>query len=566
MKILTKFRKEISEDSFLKIAQIIIGTFTVELLLSTLLFFIGLSITWYFFFVSLAISIVICNIINDGSVSVIEIIASIAIIVAFSWFSGKIFDVSWDGNSYHKLAIGLLKNHWNPLKSLPSLELTEGAGVYSFGNTLWVETYCKSTWFWGASIYAITGNIETGKSYTMIAMLCAFFVVFYFMRKKEHNIFRSVVMASIAAFNPIAVQQMTSFYIDGFLHTMLIILVVSLLMLEDKDHFDSISAASMVASSMIVCGNIKFTGLLYGGIFCIVYYLIDCYRFIRRDSEWVAKVLKESALYCCLAIATVVWAGCSVYLTNFIRHGSLTYPLTGEGKVDIMTANSPFADENHFKNLFLSLFSRVDIFTIASGKSPELKIPFTFNMNEVSMMDLPDSRISGFGILFSGLLVVAIICLVFCFAVGNNRQQKIIIAVNLIVCVALMFCIKESWWARYSPYIYFIILAAVYMMLCSKKKITMFFVTMYCTMLLANNCTSLINFKFRFENAKAIEAEFLELKNAGMIEICNREFEGVYFNFKDYNVFYRVNNDLVNEEGLNTTNYKGTVWRLFQNQ
>ena len=93
----------------------------------------------------------------------------------------------------------------------------------------------------------------------------------------------------------------------------------------------------------------------------------------------------------------------------------------------------------------------------------------------------------------------------------------------------------------------------------------MIFAALYCLLIMINNCMPLIHFKQGLSNANAIEDSFVDLKNAGMIEICNSNFEGVYFNFKDYDVYYRVNNDLVNEEGLETTNYEQTLWRVCGN-
>lgn len=65
MGITTKVREELSEESFFKIVQILIGTFAVELLLAAVLFLIGAGITWHFFFASFAIAIVAVNIINE---------------------------------------------------------------------------------------------------------------------------------------------------------------------------------------------------------------------------------------------------------------------------------------------------------------------------------------------------------------------------------------------------------------------------------------------------------------------------------------------------------------------
>ncbi len=75
---------------------------------------------------------------------------------------------------------------------------------------------------------------------------------------------------------------------------------------------------------------------------------------------------------------TILWAGNTSYLTNIIRHGELTYPLTGPNKVDIMSGNSPFDEsrDTRITNLFVSLFSKMDNVRFNSDRSPVLKIPF----------------------------------------------------------------------------------------------------------------------------------------------------------------------------------------------
>ena len=562
MGILRKMKSSVQLDNILNIVQILILTFAIELLLSTLVFLLGASISWYFLFISFGISIIICEMINSNHVSCYDILMAMAIVVIFSWISGEFFDGTVDGNLYHKLAVGLLKNHWNPFQQMPSLSLTEGAGVESSNSVLWVETYCKVTWIFGASVYAITGNIETGKSYTMIAMTCLFMLVFYYMMKMGNDVRKAIIMACVASFSPIAIQQMFSYYVDGFMHVMLMLLVLSLLMLRYRKIFEVKTSISLVVASMIICGNIKFTGLLYGGIFCIAYYLLDCLTYIKTDKEWKQKVLNESFWYFILAIVTVVWGGSTSYITNFIRHGSLTYPLTGEGKVDIMTGNSPFTEENHFKNLFLSMFSRVDNFTIATGKSTELKIPFTFNKDEVSMLVIPDARISGFGVIFGGLLIAAILVISVWLIFSGRNDKRIIIIMNFAVCIALMFGIKESWWARYSPYIYMLLPIAMYLAIENNKKYVKICSLIFFVLIMFNNCLPLKYIGDSYKYNRTIEAEFLNLKNNGVVEICNEGLHGVYYNFKDYNIYYYINNELADEDDVNVLNYVGTLYRI----
>ena len=291
MKSFSENKNEIDNIIF-HIVQLIIYIFACNLLVASTLFIFGKTISWSTLIISSFVATILLAIFygeNIHNTIIIELVCTVILIVLLTCVIEQIYDFSWDGNSYHKLAVGLLKNHWNPLKELPTLELTEGIGNYSNGATLWCEAYCKVTWIFAAALYALTGNIECGKVYTILGMMCAFGLVFYFLRKKGMKLSCSFALAICAGFNPIALQQMLSFYIDGFLQTILLMLIVALLMLEDKEKFNSKISASLVAALMIICGNIKFTGLLYGGIFCIVYYLWDCYKLLKTKEDEVEK-------------------------------------------------------------------------------------------------------------------------------------------------------------------------------------------------------------------------------------------------------------------------------------
>lgn len=561
-----KLDKKNTVESFIHISQLIIYTFACNILFASTLFMLGRTITWVTLIISFLFAIVLLVIFygkkTNGNTIIIEIMCTLTFFVVFTYVVGKVYDTAWDGNAYHKLAIGLLKNGWNPLKELPSLEISEGKGTFSSGNTLWCESYCKATWFFGASVYAMTGNIECGKGYTILGILCAFFLLYYFLRKKGVSFLNSVIISICGSMNPVAIQQIWSFYIDGFLHTVLLILIISLLMLEDKEKFDKKISASLVMTSMIVCGNIKFTGLLYGGIFCIVYYLWACIKNIKCGNNWVNKCFKEGIFYFIMALITIFYAGSSSYLINYLRHGSFTYPLTGENKVDIMTSNSPFHEENHFKNLFLSLFSRKDNFTISSGLSPKLKIPFTVYWDsEKYFISTVDARISGFGILFGGIIIIALI-IIMCFLVNSIKRKKVgIILVNIIVCLALMFGMKESWWARYSPYIYYIVLIALGIALLNNNKIVRWIGIAFATVVIVNNTLPLIDTGDVFKNSQYIYNEIIELKSNSVIDVCTTDFEGVYYNLKDKGVYYYVNRELVNENDVNIFPYQQLLWK-----
>lgn len=558
-------RNEIDNMIF-HVVQLLIYMLVCNLLLVSTLFVFGKTISWSTLIISVCIALGLLVFFYGEKIKgsiIIELICAFVLVVFLTCMVGQIYDFSWDGNSYHKLAVGLLKNHWNPMKELPTLELTEGSGNYSNGATLWCEAYCKVTWIFGACVYALTGNIECGKVYTILGMVCAFGLVFYYLRKKEVKLAHSLLLALCAGLNPVAVQQMLSFYIDGFLHTVLLMLVVALLMLEDKEKFDSKISASLIASLMIICGNIKFTGLLYGGIFCIVYYLWDCYKLMKTRKRWIPVAIKEGSLYLVLALTTMFWAGNSTYLTNYIRHNTFTYPLTGSEKVDIMSQNSPFFEENHFKNLFVSLFSKMGNSIQGNGKM-EFKVPFSVDWKfESQVIGNVDNRISGFGILFGGIIIISLIVLV--LNIVKNKSRMKLVVLNFITCLGMTIGIKESWWARYAPYVYFITLLAIFVTLVNKKKWINIIGCVLAALVIINNSIACGAIKGQFVKSQEVAQNIKQLKNYGPLKVYNKDFEGVYFNLKDKNVNYSLDASLVNKSNTNVMEYVGeTLWENYQ--
>ena len=101
--------------------------------------------------------------------------------------SGSIYDTTADGNTYHKLAIGALKNGWNPnYESSREFTIQKG-NVFDVSdeniNALWVDHYAKATEIFASVIYAFTGNIESGKAYTILLMYITFGIIFSYLYK-----------------------------------------------------------------------------------------------------------------------------------------------------------------------------------------------------------------------------------------------------------------------------------------------------------------------------------------------------------------------------------------------
>ncbi len=547
---------------FLHIFQFLIYTLVSNLLLASLIFLCGFSISWVLLPLSFIFGTVLLIIFYNEKLSYkifFEIIVGTLLFMLLVIISSFFYNFAWDGNTYHKYAVGLLSKGWNPLRELPSDQFI---GEFSGSSNLWVEAYCKFTWILGANIYTITKDIETGKMYTMLGMVMVFVLVFYFLNKKGNKKYVSILVALAASLNPIAIQQFNTFYLDGFLHLCLTMLLIALTMWLDKDTFDRKMSFSLVFSIMIICANIKFTGLLFGGIFCIVYFLLDT---IRNYKNYKKAFWKPSLITCgyfaIIAIIAICFAGSTSYMTNLFRHGTLTYPLTGPNKVDIMTPNSPFTEVNHIKNLFISLFSYMENFAYSSGLKPTLKFPFWFDLSKESAnLTEVDIRLSGFGIFFSAIFVISLIIIIVKLIKMKKDGKFWFLLTNLLMFVLITISITESWWARYAPCIYFTVLIALYLILKSSKKVFKILGIAFSVLVIFNSALFFKGTTSELQKSIEVSENLTEISLSGPVYVYDGIFPGSYFNLIDKNVDFIINKDVQTLPNWQYSKYASIVW------
>lgn len=215
-------------------------------------------------------------------------------------------------------------------------------------------------------------------------------------------------------------------------------------------------------------------------------------------------------------------------MTNIIRHKTPVYPLLGGDNKDIMTGNSPFLTENRIKNLFISMFAYTDNTQSAKDGGIDLKIPFSFSVGrELRSIILPDSRIGGFGIFFSGVLCFAIVGLVLYFVKTKKDKNFWLIITLLAACVFLTLAIKESWWARYSLYIYVMVVVGVLALIADKAVVIKRIGFVIALILQLNNLLPLVSFPLDLKRGFDVRNEFASVKAETPIEVSNDNFVGV---------------------------------------
>jgi len=522
------------------------------LILTSLLYFVKIPISVFHLPVSLAFAVFELYFIKKEDLKTI-LLSSIVFVIAFlssCFICGHVYDGSADGNGYHKFSIGLLKNGWNPIYDSQD-KFIKKLDLHSDEN-LWVEHYPKATWIYGASVYKLTNNIESAKSFNLLTLIIVFFIIAYLVNRYYDKKLSALFIALSCFLFPVMYEQIFCLYLDGFMGLILLLLVIYFWLFinddKNKEYFLITSAL------LVIIINIKFTGLFYAGIFCggyFIYYVIK--KLKNKDYN---SLLKTTISFVVVGLIAILIVGSNSYVKNTITKHNPLYPLFGEGKVDIITSQQPksFASKTPIEKNFYSIFSyTANYATTFNPGTPELKIPFTANKELELSRITEDTRIGGFGIYFSGIFVISfIVVLIFLVLsfIKKEWDKMLFIGIPFIITLLLFCFFGESWWARYSPQTYFIVVMGIYILLLSNKKILYAFgiiillLSFYNTMLIAEH---MVNVKIPVSGQTRMNLEKVENKSINLEMIG---YSGVLFNLKDHNINYNIKDKLENKVPL----------------
>ncbi len=493
------------------------------------------------------------------------ILIALAVFVICVCISGYVFDLSYDGNWYHKASIGSLTHGWNPLyTSLKDFAtLKDGVGIGNLSESaIWSDHYCKAAWFFGADLHSLTGNIECGKAINPIFAYIFFSVIYRYLTVRGLPFVAVFALSLLASLNPVSIPQMFTFYNDGLLASALFTVIVLLVWFSDEKHRDddNLSHAVILFSSLVFLINIKFTGLAYAGFFCFAFFVLHMIR--AAVCGKFAKVFTRAVLFYTLVLFTaVIFVGSSSYVKNTVEHGHPLYPLFGAESTDIMTKNQPdaFSDMTNAEKLYSSLFSQT---SNPMGDSDLLeKEPFTVHPYEIFISsNSPDTRIGGMGVFFSGILVVSLASLVIILIyLAVKHRNGFFTAITLIIpSVCLIILISESWWARYSPYMWLLPIGTVAVMIYIAKEMhicaklpSILLAIFLITVCFANNAISALYPVSAVKCSALVHRELTYLSYVSQTEqikirFPNYAFYGIEYNLKDYDINYRVISELEN--------------------
>lgn len=539
-------------NNFYNAALLFILMFANVLIITSALFLINIPISIFHLPVSLILGVIELKLIRNENIKNI-ILALITFIIVFSvscLLCGHVYDDSADGNGYHKFAIGLLKNEWNPIYN--SQEKIINKLNLDAEENLWVEHYPKATWIYGANVYKLTNNIETAKTFNLMAVFTLFFVITYLISKIYQKKLIAIMLAIGTCTFPIIWQQIFCLYLDGFMGIILLLLIIYFYLFIKNDQNKEYFLIS--ASLIIIISNIKYTGLFYAGIFCLGYYIY--YLINKIKNKDYKPLIKTTVSFTIVLLISLLIVGSNSYIKNLINKGNPLYPIVGKDKVDIITPQQPqfFANKSPIEKNFYSIFSYTANYATSFNKgTPKLKIPFTSNINSELLSIVEDTRIGGFGIYFSGIFIISVIVIIIyvILKIKNKEYEKLIfIGIPFIITILLMFFFKESWWARYSPQTYFVVLMALFILLTSKTKksyVLAIILLLLCSFNSAIIFRQMVKTKIPVSGQTRANLEKLENK---AIVIKKEGFAGVKFNLIDHNIKFKTKEKLKHETPL----------------
>uniref|UniRef100_N2AG27 Glycosyltransferase RgtA/B/C/D-like domain-containing protein n=1 Tax=Eubacterium plexicaudatum ASF492 TaxID=1235802 RepID=N2AG27_9FIRM len=436
------------KDWDLKIGMALFVFVTALFVIPDVLFFFQISVTNRDFFIGLVFMIVALYYItgkNKGETALLLLCVLICIGLSI-WFSGNLLDTSYDGNGYRKIMTGLLKEGWNPIWHKPD-EFNEAVKAAPVALASWGD---NSNWFWmdvhpkalavvSSVVYAITGNIESGKFYTLISIVMVFCFYNHFLRK-HLKLWQAVLMSAVIACNPVAMTNIRNYYGDGFIAHILMIAVVFIL--EYFDEADQKRKKGLFAglALCIIWGfNLKINAAFYLGILCTAMWIIVIVA--DRKKRNYAESRNMFVIFSG-AVCSGVLLGFSPYVTSIYRYGEFLPGVLGNSKSMTGAFHASTQGMYSIQIFWAYIFGKMgDYWT---DKQLPLKIPFTVSEQEIENYCIAYPAFESFGLFFSGLLIISFILLFFliiCFrkTIKENLLIKISLVMYVLVFAQCMF-------------------------------------------------------------------------------------------------------------------------------
>ena len=523
---------------------------------STVIFIFGGSISKLNICLGVVCSVIFCFFTTKKSIkeTIIISLASILFLILFISICSNTYEWAYDGNTYRKSMVGMLKMGWNPLIET----FYSAAEPYDFLESCtqtWYDAYPKATEIFAASVYSFTENIESGKCFNFLAMLGASVICMsYFIGTGKLKKWQSVLCALVCIWNPVNLAQCFTFYNDAFLGILLLICVAAMMNLTFFEHKKTYMRDYWLIFLTINLGlNSKFSALIFFAILCLAFFFYWIFEKCRKEGWKKGKqeIFERFLVFAVSVLSALIFVGSTSYVTNTIRYHNPVYTMIGEGSTEIITSLAPKAiqEMSHFQRFFVSLF--VPTMNNSALGNVSFKIPFSFTDDNLYEAGLVDPRLSGWGVFFSGIFILSLAILgkiLYCRR-KTNKKTIIITAVLATVFVVMILFVPGLFWARYFTLMFWIPVAALVLTFIeiNEGRSKGLACGALMTLILLNTVPNVAYISDRFEEFEQIDTDF------NLLEMHSRQhdvvidfsvgdaepFPGRFFNIIDHKIKYQ---------------------------
>jgi hypothetical protein len=422
--------------------------------------------------------------------------------------SAAFYDLSWDGQWYHQVAIYRLAEGWNPLKN-PMQSFVDDIN-------LWIRHYAKGPWYASAAVMATTGYIESGKFVTWIALDATFLAIFAACLDAGMRRRRAMAVSALVGLNPVVTVQMVVFMVDGLMICYLACYTAAL--------FSGFRRAGrlvvFVGAAAAICSiNSKLTGLVFlcfvtagAGFYCLLR---------RRDLFWRFVGLNLGTI----VLATVAF-GYNPYVTNMIHRGHPFYPYMGtkaypslaaQGNEGIEKYETPknMLGRNRIVRHALALFGKPGVQPYNDGENATWMWPFLVPLKNLVVYHTHEIRVAGFGPFFSGALLISLLLTAWLmFSPGLPRGLVLLAYVTVILSLLVSL---HTWWARYGPQMWWIpLLPVIAVFGASRCRGRMALAWVLVAILLINAlAVAVIHFHWEITASRTLDRQLTQLRDSG---------------------------------------------------
>ncbi|OGC69570.1 hypothetical protein A2415_03275 [candidate division WWE3 bacterium RIFOXYC1_FULL_39_7] len=353
-------------------------------------------------------------------ISLLGFVVTIIGLGVVSHLLSNTYDTSWDGQGYHQTAVIALSQGWNPVRE-KSISLKQ-----ELPSQIFAEGYPSALWEIEATVYALTGRINSAKVANFAAGFISLVLLYILFKKINFGTYIASIMSLLIVIQPVYIMQLLTFMQDSFGYQTLLIAMASLAIL-------TISPKSYWATAMFIMAELllvttKYSHLPLALILGVIFGLIALNRLLNK-----IYVLNKWTYY---YLAALIFVSCIFayipYIRNGLLHGAIFYPtnipeLMGSVKYNNIPNNLDNKDKLtlFFYGIFSKAQSKESGDPRSEGNLAELKVPFTFTIDEVTdSADLHNNRVGAGGPLFSGIVVLTFLFLLFVTFKAHDQHER----------------------------------------------------------------------------------------------------------------------------------------------